>query len=296
MCYNGIETESASLDFATLVGASSTKSFLIYVGSTTVYFWIDNILVTSINVPSGQGSSTSSMNLPLSFRNYNTGAVSIAQTLKVGNVNVTFGDQAMSKPWGHVLAGAGAMANQGQTGSTLGSTAIYTNAAAAAAAALSNTTAAAPNVGLGGIVNVLPTLVAGTDGIVFSYQAPIGTAILPGRSLYITGCKISSVVTAALTGGGIIWAFSIAAGSTAVSLATAEAATTKAPRRIPLGFQVIDANAVAGVKPLDLQMDFSSSPIMVQSGEFIQIAARNLGIVTTVGTVTVICTFTGYWE
>lgn len=293
---NGVEVTSVALDFTTLIGVNITKQFLIYIGSTSVRYWIDNILVAEILTPDGQGSSVASMNLPMAFRNYNSAATSLAQVMKVGNINVTFGDQGMSKPWGHVLSGMGAMATQGQTGGTMGSTAIYTNAAAAAAAALSNTTAAVANTGLGGIVSVLPTLVAGTDGILFSYQVPVGTAAYPGKSLYVTGAKINSVVTTVLAGGPVIYAFSIAYGHTAVSLATTESGITKAPRRLPLGMQSYLASAAVGIMSPVVENDFMVAPICVQPGEFIQFSARNLGTVTTTGVITFVASLTGYWE
>jgi hypothetical protein len=294
LSYNGTETE-VTIPSEQLV-AGATASYLIYIGSTVVEFWINNILVGEIHTPVGQGSSVSSMNLPLAFRNHNVSATSIAQVMKIGNVNITWGDQNGNKPWGHVMTGTGAHASQGQTGGTMGSTAIYTNAAAAAAAALTNTTAAAGNVGLGGIINVLPTLTANTDGILCSYQVPVGTATLPGKSLYITKVKINSAVTTVLAGGPVIYAISAAYGHTAVSLATTESATTKAPRRVPLGIQSFAATAAVGVQGVEAGEDFSVAPILVQPGEYFQIAVRNLGTVTTTGAITFVVTVSGYWE
>ena len=39
-----------------------------------------------------------------------------------------------------------------------------------------------------------------------------------------------------------------------------------------------------------------NSPIVIQPGEFIQLVAKNLGVVTTAGTVTFLVGFGGYWE
>ncbi len=295
MSYNGQETTSDELD-VNLIGVNDTKSYLIYVGSASVQFWIDNILVAELFAPQGQGSTMSSMNMPLAFRNHNTAVTLSAQILRIGNTNVTFGDQAMSKPWGHVISGSGGHSSQGQTGTTLGSTALYTNAAPSAGAALSNVTAAAQFTGLGGIFNVLPTLAVGGDGILSSYLNPLGTSVLPGKTLYITGIRIDSVVTSALTGGAVIYALSLAYGHTAVSLATTESATTKAPRRVPVGLQVFDANAAQGARAEAIVYDLSASPISVSPGEYLQLAARNLGVVTSAGVVTFVSSFTGYWE
>ena len=294
MNYNG--TETTQVLNPSLIVAGKTVSYLIYVSSAVVNFWMDNILVATMARPVGQGSTTSSMNLPLSFRNYNVGATTTAQVMKVGNTNVTLGDQSMAKPWGHVLSGFGANSTQGQTGATIGSTAIYNNAAAAAAAALSNTTAAAGNVGLGGIINVLPTLTAGVDGILCSFQVPPGFPTLPGKSLYITDIRVSGVVTTALTGGPVIYAYSLAYGHTAVSLATTESTISKAPRRVPLGMQSFALTAPAGTMPSDIDVDFGSGAMVVYPGEFVQIAARNVGAVTTLGAITFVVSITGYME
>jgi hypothetical protein len=293
--FNGAETSTSSLDFNTLVGVGSTKAFLIYISSNQAQFWIENVLVGTIIIPNGQGYTTASMMLPLSFRTYNISATSAAQILKIGMVNITFGEQAMSKPWAHVVAGGGGHISQGQTGNILGSTALLTNSlAAGAGVAMTNTTAALGS-GLGGQFTTQPTLAAGTDGIVSSYQVPLGTAALPGKSLYITRITVSAVVTAALTGGPVIYAYSLAYGHTSVSLATTESATTKAPRRLPVGIQSFVVTAPVGTAPSILDLDMTS-PILVQPGEFVQLVAKNLGTVTSAGTITFMVSFGGYWE
>ena len=126
--------------------------------SNKALFWIDNILVAQINAPAGQGSLTSSQNLPISFRNYNFAATSTAQVMKVAMVNVTQADQNTTKSWPQILAGAGGHASQGQTSGTLGTTALYSNNLAAGAGAVATNTTAALGSGLGGQFSVLPTL------------------------------------------------------------------------------------------------------------------------------------------
>ena len=294
--YNGTETVSSTFNFSTLVGTNISRSFLIYINAEAVSFWIENVLIAEINIPAGQAAPTSSQNLPLFFRTYNSAATTLAQIIKVGNCSIQKSDFDTNKPWGYTISGISGHATQGQTGGTLGSTAIYTNAAAAAAAALTNTTAAAANTGLGGIINVIPSLAVGTDGILCSYQVPLGTATLPGKSLYITGVSIDGAVTAALTGGPGPIAHSIAYGHTAVSLATTESATTKAPRRVPIGMQTFPVTAAIGTLGVRLQDDYTSAPIYVQPGEFIQITWRQLGTAFTAGTITYVVTLTGFWE
>jgi hypothetical protein len=293
--YNGTETQSGTLDFASLVGENTTKTFLIYVQSTSVYFWINNELVANIELPIAQGSTTFSQNLPISFRTFNSAATSIAQQLRVSSISVSISDQNTNKPWPHIMAGNGGHSSQGQTTMTMGSTALYTNnLAAGAGIALTNTTAAAGS-GLGGQFSVQPTLAAGTDGILCSYQVPVATATALGKSLYITRITLNGAVTTALTGGPVLYAISLAYGHTNVSLATTESATAKAPRRMSIGFHSFPATATVGALGGQIDLVFET-PIVVQPGEFIQIVLKNLGTVTSGGVITYLVSFGGYFE
>lgn len=293
--YNGTEVQSDSLDFTTLVDINSSKSFLIYVISNKALFWIENILVAVIDLPPAQGSITSSMQLPISFRCYNLTATSVAQIMKVSFVNATLADQNTNKPWSHTISGYGGHSSQGQTGQVIGTTALFSNnLAVGAGVAMTNTTAAL-GVGLGGQFSTQPTLAVGTDGIVSSFQVPLGTSLIPGKSLYITRINISSAVTVALTGGAVLYQYSLAYGHTNVSLATTESATAKAPRRLPIGMQSFPAASPIGTLAQFIDIDLGT-PILVQPGEFIQLVAKNLGVVTTAGVITFNIGFGGYWE
>jgi hypothetical protein len=186
--------------------------------------------------------------------------------------------------------------HQGQAGQTMGSTALYTNnLAAGAGVAMTNTTAALGS-GMGGQFSALPTLAVGTDGIVCSYQNPLGTIALTGKQLAITGYAVKAVVTTVLAGNAtpIIYAMSLCYGHTAVSLATAEAANAKAPRRIALGVFTFAAAAAVGAVSETINIAFDR-PIPVFPGEFVALAAKNLGAVTTTGVVTFIVTPNWGW-
>lgn len=293
---NGTELQSDTLDFSSLVGVNTSRTFLIYVLSDKALFWIDDVLVSTILAPVGQGTVTLSQNIPMSFRIYNSTATSTAQIMKISTVNVSFADQNGNKPWSHIITGSGGHASQGQTGqATLGTTALYTNSLAAGAGIAATNTTAALGSGLGGQFAVQPTLAVGTDGIISSYQVPLGTSILPGKSLYITRITIDAGVTTALVGGAVLYAYSLAYGHTAVSLQTTETATSKAPRRLPLGMQTFPATSAVGIIGTKVDVDMAS-PILVQPGEFIQLVAKNLGVVTSAGVITFNVSFGGYWE
>lgn len=295
---NGVETTAGPFDFKALVGANVSHHFLVSISDDDVNFWIDNVLIASVARPENAASMTASNEQPLLLRTYNTSATTAAQVMRVGKASVWLGDAQAPKPWPHTAAGAGGMGYQGQTGGTMGSTANYANSAdPAASAALSNTAALVS--GLGGQARFNAAATAITDGIVTSFQVPVGTAALPGKTLYITGIKISAfnqgaaVATTATTLG-----WSLAFGQTAVSLATAEAAGTKAPRRIALGFMTWPVGAAIGDMPTrgDLYMPFSS-PVVVQPGEFVASVAKFVvGTATASQVIWVNVTFDAYYE
>jgi len=194
------------------------------------------------------------------------------------------------------------MAYQGQNGGTMGTTANLLNGAIPAAAALSNTAASTGSpAGLGGVAHILPTLTAGTDGIAFTYQNPAGGTTQTPRNLIVRGVYITGTVDVILAGGPLLYVYSVAYGHTAVSLATAESAsfatgTAKAPRRVWVGVQTCPSTAaVSTVLSPSLAVQFTS-PITVAPGEYIAIAVRNAGTVTTTGSVIITCAFDAYFE
>ena len=294
--YNGVET-AVNLDFASLVGVGVTRHYIIELTNDEAVFWVDDTPVAIISVGTGAPTTVASMALPMNFRCYNSAATSAAQTMKVGVASVNWEDHNTTKPWAHLQCGQGAMSYQGQPGGTLGSTSNYTNNMAVAAGAAATNTTAALGTGLGGQFTLLPTLTAASDGIISSYQVPAGTATVPGKSLYITRLRISAIVTTALTGGPVLGIWSLAFGHTAVSLATAEAAATKAPRRVLLGVQTFAAAAAVGTQAdRDIDIDFGDAPVVVNPGEFVATVMKNVGTVTTAGAITFIIQPFGYWE
>ena len=295
---SGSETISDNIiDY--LPAPATTNDYLIVLSERACEFWINDVLVALLTRISNVGATTASMNLPLFIRNYNSAVTSSAQVVRVGYVNVSQGDLTTNKPWSQVMAGAGGMAYQAQTGAaSLGTSAQLANSTAAGAGAAMTNTAASLGTGLGGQFSTQPTLTAGTDGIVSSIQIPVGTNTVPGKSLYITGVKIHGAVTTVLAGGPVLYAYTLAYGHTAVSMQTAEAnGTAKAPRRIALGFETFAATAAVGTlgSPGGCYMKFDS-PVVVQPGEFVAVTAKNLGTVTSSGVIVFLVTFDGYFE
>lgn len=302
--YNGTETTTSTLLAAGTFTANQNYDMTIIVHGRVVEFWREGIFLGEIATPAGNGQPFLTTALPFCFQQRNSGAVSGSPQMqvKVGDVHVNQEDCNLGLPFPHLTSMMGQHGSQGQDGGTMGSTALYTNSLApGAGAAISNTAAAAGFTGLGGQHAVLPTLTANTDGILSSFQNPAGSTTQTPRTLVITGVRIQGIVTTVLAGGPVYYFYSLAYGHTAVSLATADTgsfvtATTKSPRRIPLGIETYGAAAAVGtLGSSGIYVPFNS-PIVINPGEFVAIAAKNVGTVTTTGVITVLVTYDSYWR
>ena len=84
-------------------------------------------------------------------------------------------------------------------------------------------------------------------------------------------------------------------GHTAVSLATSEARSTKAPRRRPLGgYSATSGLAVLTQLP-DIAVTFQN-PIYVNAGEFVAIAKKKIGTAPSAGVIAYNIMFDYGWE
>jgi len=288
----GITITSGPLNFNTLIGTNVINTFRIEIINNNIRFWINDVLVYSVD---NSGTIGYSMNLPIAFRVQNTAVTSVAQQMKITGVNISLEDGIHHKEWRHTLCGAGGHSSQGQTGGTMGSTANYANSANPTAAVPTNTTAAL-GTGLGGQFWETDTLAVTTDGIICSFQVPTGTATLPGKTLYITRITLDSFVQTVLVGGPYVANWSLAYGHTAVSLATTETATSKAPRRMTIGAQAVTAAQAVSTKVgtlIDLNFD---SPIVVQPGEFVALVKKKVGTAPTSGVIAHLISIGGYFE
>jgi hypothetical protein len=167
---------------------------------------------------------------------------------------------------------------QGLSGIAMGTLATLPNSGAVTAAAPSNTalTANLPT-GLGGQGAVTAAVAAATDGIWGSYQVQPGSATVQGRRLVIRGVLIDAVnIGAAVATTATTIKFQLAFGHTSVSLATTEATTAKAPRRVALGYMTWPVGAAIGAGPQGgpIEVDFGDAPIFVNPGEFVALVAR----------------------
>lgn len=275
---------------------SKRYQFIAYVTAVEAQFWVNdgtgaNCLGT-IPLPAGQSRMCMSSYGQFFLKHRITGGAAggiIQATMGAYNVRVGGTNQITTvSTAGNRIQGS----YQGGSGGTMGTVArfgtITTGNEANVTAAVPTTTTAALGSGLGGTFWETVSLAVNTDGIIMSYQVPAGTVNVPGRRLCLRGLFLNSYVQTVIVGGPYIAEWFLAFGNTAVSLATAEAATTKAPRRVTLPFvqSVTAAQAVSTlVSQNETFCDFGDAPIYVNPGEFVQLCTRHIGTVGTSGTV-----------
>lgn len=298
---NGTETVVGPFPLAdgsgTWVYQNSKKyQFICYMEGVFAHFWVNDgtgaNLLGSIPLPTAQNRMCMSPGVQAFIKHRVTGGASSvaiqglfgAYNVRLGGSNVT----TTASTQGNRMYGA----YQGMSGGTMGTLArvgtITTGNEANVTAAVPTTTTAALGTGLGGAFWETVSLAANTDGIIMSYQVPVGTSLVPGRRLVLRGMYLNSYVQTVIVGGPYTAEWFLAFGHTAVSLATTEAATTKAPRRIALPFvqQVTLAQAVqTTIAQTTTFCDFGDAPVYVNPGEFIQLCTRHIGTAGTTGTV-----------
>ena len=125
--YNGTETEevidTSNIPPRTGIGsfsAAEANHYLLVIHNDIINFWINDVLVSSIPCPGTQPTPTMSTSQPLMYRVRNTGTPSAGRRLEIGFINVTLGDQNSTKPWPHVLCGAGGGALVNTRGELIG--------------------------------------------------------------------------------------------------------------------------------------------------------------------------------
>jgi len=281
--YNGTITQTGVL--ASSLSSGVNYHLTMAISDTEIQWWRDDVFLGETPIPAGQAAPCLTDSLPYTFQQRNSGIVSASgqAIVKVGNIVISAGDLNYQKPFSHQMAGMGHMGYQGQAGGTMGTTALFPNAAGATTvtgAALSQTATLAT--GLGGQIGITAA-VPGIDGYVFAYQNPAGSVSQPPRNLTITGLKVDSInlgAAVATTPTTISWSLAFGAtGATIPSLAATEtgtlvAATIKAHRRIPLGMQTFLVGALVGAQAQPIQIDLSSAPVVVHPGEWVALVGK----------------------
>ena len=299
---NGTEVSTGVFTGAGGVGTwtytnNKRYQFIVYQAATEAYFWVDDgtgaVLMGEIELPTATGAVSMAGAGQVFFKHRivgGAGGAIVAANITRYNVRQG-GIQIATTPstQGSRLYGSyQALAGSATYGTIARVGTITTGNEANVTAAVPTTTTAALGSGLGGTFWETVSLAANTDAIIMSYQVPAGSVNSPARRLVLRGMYLNSYVQTVIVGGPYVAEYFLAFGHTAVSLATAEAAATKAPRRIALPFtQVVTAaQAVSTLVSQPTQfVDFGDAPIFVNPGEFIQLCTRHIGTAGTTGTV-----------
>lgn len=229
-----------------------------------VKFYVDDILIVTLNTPSGQAYPFNAGRQQKFARVYNSGSVpSLAPQIFIGQTITEQEDLNQHKFWSEVLASQGKGSYQSPV-TAFGQTANHTNSTSPVSAALSNV--AAGYTTLGGRFQFAAVAGAVTDFAIFAYQVPVG------YQLYVNTVTISTVSTGAI-GSAItptILDWGVGVNSSAVSLATADGAGTWAPRRIPLGMQTFALSTVIGAAAPEISRRLDV-PLVIDSGRFFHV-------------------------
>lgn len=277
--YNGVEqttspfkVSSGGADFVPALGES--YDCILTVSDVGVVAWMDlkdsngfvvvgRLSTSSTGVPLMAGSA------PFSVRHAIVGgAASAVINCKITKYTVTSGGFSTNRLWPTAMTGMGLSAVQSLTGGL----ANYANSAAPTSATLSNT--AAGYTTLGGQFQFAAVAGAETDYALFGFQIPAATTAVTGRNLVIRGIWIDTVNTgAAVATTATLLQWSLGTGSTAVSLATADASATRARSVVPLGFQTFPIGAAIGAQAtrIDVNLD---APIVCEPSSFVHIILK----------------------
>lgn len=246
--------------------------YLIWITGSAIIFQIDNAVVGSITIGDTAPSPVTSESGPFCARVYNSAATATAQQVQLHRCIGAYygGNYGYDRTF--LAALGGDVGSQGIVGASTGSLANWANTAAPASATLSNT--AAGYTTLGGQFQFAAVVGAETDYALFAFQVPAQTATNQGRTLLIHGISIDTFnMGAASATTPTLLQWGVGYDSSAVSLATADAAATKAPRRVPIGVQSIPVGAAVGAATNTLSKVFKQ-PLPVNAGNFFHVILK----------------------
>ena len=269
--------------------------YTIWIMGKTIVYQIDDVVVGSIPLGNTAASPVTSESSPFCARLYNASLTSTAQQVYLHRcVGALYGGT-----YGYdrqfLAALGGDIGSQGVVGAGTGYLANWANSAAPASATLSNTTAGYANVG--GQFQFTAVSGSETDYALFAFQVPAQTATNQGRTLVVHGINISTFnMGAAVATTPTLLQWGIAYDGTAVALSTADAASTKAPRRVPLGCQSLPVGLAVGGNVPDLCVDFRQ-PLSVNAGNFLHVILKiPVGTATASQIVRGVVTINATWE
>lgn len=291
---NGSETTTSAFSGFTFT-INKVYNFIIVITDHQVEFWIDDLLYGTIDRPTNAGAVMYAGSAPWAVRHHHTGTTSAVIQTKIANYSIATIDIDNNRLWASNKAGQGLMGIVNPSGGAAGITANNANSAAPATATLSNTTAGYAT--LGGQFLFAAVAGAETDYALFAFLNTVPTTGITGRNLVIRGVSIdlwNQVVPVATTPTVFQW--SLAVGSTAVSLATVDGAATRLPKRITLGVQSLIVGSAVGAlaQPIDANLD---APVVCEPGTYVHIILKMpLGTATATETFRGVVGINAYWE
>lgn len=267
---NGVEVATAVFTFTPVI--NRVYKYNITISDSEIEFWIDDVLYGVAARPTAAGSVIYAGSVPFAIRHHHTGATSAVIQAKLANYTVGVADMDNVRLWSSNKVGQGLSGVQYSSGATAGMTSNNVNITAPALATLANATAGYST--LGGKFQFAAVAGAETDYALFAFLNPAPSASVTGRNLVIRGIWIdtyNAVVAVATTPTVLEW--SAAVGSTAVTLLTVDAATSRLPKRIALGVQTFLVGDVVGNQAgrVDVNLD---APLVVEPNTYFHIILR----------------------
>jgi hypothetical protein len=191
---------------------------------------------------------------------------------KFGNYTVSIADMDNVRLWSSNKAGQGLISLQYPSGGAAGMTSNNVNITAPASATLANATAGYAT--LGGKFQFAAVGGAETDYALFAFLNTVPTTGITGRNLVIRGIWIetfNTVVAVATTPTILEW--TLAVGSTAITLLTTDGAATRLPKRLSLGVQSFAVADPVGKQAnrIDVNLD---APVTVEPGTYLHVILR----------------------
>jgi len=276
---------------------AEVHQYRIVLSDKQAEFYIDDVLVAT---PLANGLAANhiikGMGLPICLRYNNVGVPAAAADLYVSDTQVFIFDADISYVPALMAVQSGGMALNPQNGMTVAPLMNYANSAAPGSATLSNI--AAGYTTLGGQWRFAAVSGAETDYALFGFLVPAVSTTTAGKRLYITDCSIDSINTVvAVATTATVFQWSLAVGSTGVSLATTDSDTGKRPRIACLGLQSFAIGAAVGAQAANSIVRNFTTPLVANPGEYVHIILK---IILGTNTATEIwrgtCYIGGYWE
>lgn len=298
--YNGSEAGVSGVFTIAPAGANfaitpgQVHKFTISITHRYVSFLIDGILYARINRGTSQAQPIFASALQWGVRQHHVAATGAVLQTKVFAYNTRVGDFDLNRLWSTASSAMGFSGVQ-YPGGTAGQTANGVNSTIPAAGALSNT--AASYATLGGKFTFAAIAGAETDYALFAFLVPAAAPGSSSKKLIVRGVAIDTfVLGAAVATTPTVLEWTLAIGSTAVSLATVDAVAARLPKRIPIGIQSFIVGAAVGALGVRVDANFDAA-LTVDPGTYVHVILR-----IPAGTATATQTFRGqvginaYWE